>query len=248
MKNTIIFVLGCISILVSCTEMTEPKLEPKQQQKPYMTLQIGDIRQYYSTGNGMFMSVEITDTIRRTDNQKMYVTKNNFYTLFGYYTVITYSFIRDGYFWESQLDTLESLNAFTNNPYIENKIMSIYPKDGESFYLMEGAPDSINQYRKLKYIGSFITPLKVFEDVIECEIITSDTSDQIHNYYSPEFGIIGLVIKKQNAATTIYPVYLKVGDREFGNYIYFPEKNLIKLPPNDIKKHFFIGTGNLLFK
>jgi hypothetical protein len=248
MKNTIIFVLGCISILVSCTEMTEPKLEPKQQQKPYMTLQIGDIRQYYSTGNGMFMSVEITDTIRRTDNQKMYVTKNNFYTLFGYYTVITYSFIRDGYFWESQLDTLESLNAFTNNPYIENKIMSIYPKDGESFYLMEGAPDSINQYRKLKYIGSFITPLKIYEDVVECEIITSDSSIQLHNYYSPEFGIIGMVIKEQNDSTTIYPVYLKVGDREFGNYIYLPEKKLIKLPQNDVKKHSFIGLENFLFK
>ena len=248
MKNTIIFVLGCISILVSCTEMTEPKLEPKQQQKPYMTLQIGDIRQYYSTGNGMFMSVEITDTIRRTDNQKMYVTKNNFYTLFGYYTVITYSFIRDGYFWESQLDTLESLNAFTNNPYIENKIMSIYPKDGESFYLMEGAPDSINQYRKLKYIGSFITPLKIYEDVVECEIITSDSSIQLHNYYSPEFGIIGMVIKEQNDSTTIYPVYLKVGDREFGNYIYLPEKKLIKLTQNDVKKHSFIGLENFLFK
>jgi hypothetical protein len=241
MKNTIIFVLGCISILVSCTEMTEPKLEPKQQQKPYMTLQIGDIRQYYSSGDRIYFDKEIVDTVRRSDGLKVYKAKYTFYTLFYAYIGYSYEFIRDGYYFLTSLDTITEPNVNIINPFNEVKTAKIYPKDGEIFLANEGAPDNEKEYRKIKLLETFSTPIKTYQDVCECEIIFADGSRKMLVYYSSEYGHFSTKYFGFNNNSYVFLVYLKLSNKEFGDYINFFEKNVIEGIPEKYKKY------NILF-
>ncbi len=215
-----------LTTLISCTEISEPKFEPKQEQKPYITLQIGDTRQYYSFDDKMFFGNKIIDTIRRKDDLLVYVFENYFYTAIGTYYAISYVFIRDGYFWTTELDTVRDPKINTINPFNEMKIISVYPKDGEIFLANEGAPENKKEYRKITLLETLNTPIKTYYNVEECEIFSPDTSVKMYLYYVQTYGHVATRMVGNGYDSQVYATYFKVGNYEFGDYIPFDEKAL----------------------
>jgi len=240
MKKYLSLTLLLIFVINACTKITETNIEPKQEPKPYMTLQIGDLRQYYATGDNMFCAMEVVDTTRREDNQPVYVVKNSFYTEIGTFSGNTYLFLRDGYLWATELDTIREPNTNNVNPFNELKIISAFPKEGEIFLANEGASDYAKEYRKIKILDTFSTPSKTYYDVEECEIISADTTLRIWLYYAPVYGYVGTLLTKTYGSSLAYVTYLKVNKYEFGCFIQFDEKNVIEGIPDKYKNYKFI--------
>jgi hypothetical protein len=227
-----------ITTLISCTEISEPKFEPKQVQNPYITFAIGDTRQYYSTEERMFFGNKVIDTVRRKDGLLVYVMEHYFYSVLGTYMAINYNFIRDGYFWTTELDTIQDSTLNKINPFNEMKIIAVYPKDGEIFLANEGVPEDEKEYRKINLLKTYSTPIKTYQNVEECEIISPDTTLKIYLYYVQSYGHIVTRFVGNGFDYQVYATYFKVGNYEFGDYIPFDEKALNKNKLKELNKFF----------
>jgi len=242
MKKYLSLTLLLIFVINACTKITETNIEPKQEPKPYMTLQIGDLRQYYLTGENTFAELEIVDTVKRSDSLKVYEMKNSFMLPDGVYYGMSYGFIRDGYFWTTSLDTVKQPCINLENPFVEEKIINIYPINEEYFLRTGGVFESERTYHKLTVLDSFVTPFITYAKIQQCEIIGLDTVRNIRLYYAPNFGHVATLITNSAGPSLAYVTYLKVGEIEIGTQISFFSKKIIEGIPDKYKSYKFISN------
>lgn len=216
-KKLTVFVISvvCLVIIYTCDSLEPQHVE--NETEPYMTLQIGDIRQYYSSRENLYFHWEVVDTTYRTDSLKLFVLKYSIITPNGPYSSESYHFIRDGYFWHTRKDSIVQSNKFVNNPFYESKVSIIYPKESEIFLRTYGVPDSEKVYHRIQILDTLKAGSFVFEDVQEIEIIDTDTLYNVWLYYAPIWGHVATKIENINGSDLAYPVYLKIGSREIGN-------------------------------
>ncbi len=227
MKNFvkhIVFITITVFLFIECNAPTKP-ITPVEK-VPYMTLNIGDQRQYYDQNINLYTEWNVIDTARRTDGSKIFLAEYFMYLPNGRYEGKFSHFIRDGYFWQTDTDTVKEPGINEENPFLETKIIPIFPNGDEYFISTIGVPDSEKVYRKIRVIDSLETPLATYKDVLECEVIGKDTSRVVKVYYVKEYGHIGLEITNQNGTTQSFATYIKVGDKEIGEYIPLKAKKI----------------------
>lgn len=203
--------------LHSCSNSTEP--EGQEPKIPYMSLNIGDIRQYYDIDTEKYIQIEVVDVTKRVDGLEVYVMENvtiiNSVKWIGY----TYHFIRDDFFWQTNLDTVREPTINNFNPFIESKLINIYSDGTEIFNKTEGVADSEKVIQESRIVDSVQTPLATFYDVLEMNQIDTDTTISIKVYYAKEYGHIETIIENNNEIYIISPIYIKVNNQEIGEYV-----------------------------
>jgi len=228
-----------------CDNSIEPIIPVEK--KPYMSLNIGDIRQYYSDIENIYLQLEIIDTAYRSDGQKVYVADYSILLPDGIYKTNVYHFIRDGYFWQTAIDSVMAPAGNEINPFMESKIINIYPQDGEIFLRTKGVSETDKVFHKINLIDSLETYAQTFENVEECEIIDADTLRNIWLYYAPDYGHVGTLITNPNGVAKISLTYIKVGNSELGQFVSFNSNNNIPLideMPNIMGYLFFEEFSN----
>ncbi|MBN1300580.1 MAG: hypothetical protein JW995_05140 [Melioribacteraceae bacterium] len=219
--KSIIFVLPALVIFLhSCYHSTEP--EQPEPKIPYMSLNIGDIRQYYDIATGQYSQVEVINTTNRVDGQEVYVVENITYYANVKWIGYTYHFIRDNYFWQTYLDTVKEPTINSVNPFLESKIINTYDNGNEYFLRTDGVADSERVFHESKIIDSVETSLQTFYDVLEINQIDPDTTNNRRMYYAKEYGLIETRMIYHNEIYILSPIYVKVKDKEIGQYVLLP--------------------------
>jgi hypothetical protein len=227
MKEIIIpiITIAAFVIINSCNLPTEP---PDTHLTPYMTLCIGDIRQYYIKEENIYIQAEIIGDTLRKDGLKVYIIEFKYLLPDGVYKGKDYYFIKDGYFWQTNLDTVISPSINKINPFLEIKLMKIYPKNGDYFLSTDGVLETKKVYHKIMIIDSLKTFVKTFYNVAECQIIDTNTVMQRWVYYAPKFGHIGTLLSNQNGTAGVYLTYIKVEEGQIGKFFSFPTRRTIE--------------------
>ena len=165
-------------LFLSCDSSTET-----ESPTPYMSLNIGDVRQYFVEADSLNFKFTIIGETKRTDGQKVFIgvagegnmddtTSRSFY------------FIRDGYFYGTELDTTSESEVRDANPFFEQRLAKLFPNDGDRLIHTDGHIDS--SYFVATYEGDKPTPAKEFKNVF------GYTLDSLFTvYYAEGYGHIG---------------------------------------------------------
>jgi len=200
-----------IVLFSSCESSTET-----ESPTPYISLHVGDVRQYFFEVDSSYTKWSIIGETYRTDGQKVFIgvygegtmddtTSNSFY------------FIRDGYFYGTELDTTSEEDIKKTNPFWEQRLAKLFPEDGDKWLHTDGDVDSI--YFVAKYEGEKSTPAKDFKNVYA---FTLDTL--MKTYYAEGYGHIGS--SPINGNNELLLNYLKINGEEYGEYV--PQDQLPK--------------------
>ncbi len=210
------FVLFLV-LLTACNSSTETE-EPI----PYMSLHVGDVRQYFSESDSTYETWNIVGETYRTDGQKVFISES----IADSTNRRFFNFIRDGYMYSTQLDTISTGWDLPNNPYVEQRLAKLYPEEGDNWIMIEG--DEPSRYFMANYVGEKITPAKDFDNVF------GYTLDSILTvYYAKGFGHIGVLVSDNKFS--IYLNYLKIDGKEYGEYV----------PQNQLPKQNALGITTL---
>lgn len=199
-----------IVLFISCESTTET-----ESPTPYISLHVGDVRQYFSEVDSSYSKWSIIGETSRTDRQKVFIgvygegtmddtTSNSFY------------FIRDEYFYGTELDTISNQSIEVINPFNEQRLAKVYPEDGDKWIHTEGE-DSI--YFVAKYEGDKSTPAKDFNNVYGFTLNSFLTV-----YYAEGYGHIGSSLT--NGDFYGFVNYFKISGKEYGAYV--PQDQLPK--------------------
>ncbi len=201
----IFFSFTIILIHISCSSnSTGP-----EEIDDYMSLSVGDIREYYDADYDMYQIWEITGKTKRADSldvfigiyKSIYDTSNNYPSYYA---------IRDGYFVSTNLEKSTNLK----NPFVEHRLAKLNPKDGDRWLQTEGVADSEKVYFSAEYVENYETPAAIFEDVIGFTL--SDIPLTV--YYSKYFGHLGSSMPIPNSIK-ISINYAKINGREVGEFV-----------------------------
>ncbi len=219
-KHLVLFLVLIVSY--SCKNSTEPE-KPKKE-IPYMSLHVGDIRQFYEETGATYFQWQILDTTKRSDRQKVFKLEEVLFLPEGYYKAILYCYIKNNYYIITNIDTvanhkLGAIGKTISAKYNEQKLATIEPKNGDIFLRNEEANDSIKVYFRVSFVDSISTQCGVFKTVAQNEMIHSNNSWKQKIYYAPRFGFIGSSIENNGIKTKILATYLKVNGVEIGNYM-----------------------------
>jgi len=232
MKNTkkliLIFALILIAICVSCTETVEPEIP----NLPYVSLTIGDERQFFFTTDSSTVLYVVKEKLVRSDGFDVYTYE----WYYGKDTIpsLSHYAIKDGFFIATELDTVrDSLYYLPGNPFREQRLAKLYPKDGDIWQSIPG--DSTSLYFVAKNIGTQITPAGVFNNSFSftldnflsvnyskgighiSSILLSDSSGVLSNYLKVKQKIYGTKIP---AKDPVYPnAYFKKNRIRLFNYL-----------------------------
>ncbi|KAF0147514.1 MAG: hypothetical protein FD143_3056 [Ignavibacteria bacterium] len=228
MKPLLKTIVLCTLLLTiySCENTTEPV--KTEEVVPYMSLHVGDIRQYYEETSGVRFQWSVIDTVYRTDGQKVYAVKESWLFESGLYTVILYYYIHDGYFIQTDLESNakqsgETGLAKTNN-FNEQKLAPVYPKAGMYCFDEKELNDSLKIFLRVRFVNSFATDIALFNTVAELNIVRKDNTTRNYIYYAPHWGHIGSVADNQNNKAQMLANYIKVNNEEIGNHLPFASK------------------------
>lgn len=217
----ILFILMILSFGCESPSEVPEYIEPT----PYMSLNVGDIRQFSVVTEYSDRIVEyrkeivISDTLKRTDGKTVYSVVETYLGSYGsLYKKTTYAFIKDGYYWETELDTVSNYWLEKDNPFREAKMTNIFP-DGDEYFRQIDIEDEYNpDYNMISLIDSFTTPIKTFYNVQKCISKGYSISGKITHYYAPKYGLIGREeIYLYTDKLTLR--YLKVNGEEIGEYV-----------------------------
>ncbi len=137
--------------------------------------------------------------------------------------MVSYYAIIGNYFVSTQL--VKSNNS--ENPYYEQRLAEVRPKDGDRWIDILGVPDSEITYFTAKYVGSYKTSASEFKDVYGFTL-----SDYFTVYYANNFGHVGT----GNTDFGISINYAKINGREIGKFIPLTKPNLSAIRKSN--KHF----------
>lgn len=226
--KTILVLTSIISALIlfaSCESLSPTE---STEYIPYMQLNIGDIRQYYDEPEGLYLQMKIIDTTRRADGRKVFIFEQSIILPDGIYRGTSYDFLNNEYFFQTELDTV---SANEINPFSEQKIAELFPRNGDTFLLNDSAPDSDKVFFKVNIIDSLATYCQTFKEVAEYEIeyakINNDISRISKIYYSKYFGHVGTIFENKNGFAKVLVTYMKIGGKEIGEYIPFESNKII---------------------
>ncbi len=137
MINTkkLIFILTSILITfcISCSEPNGPKI----QNLPFVSLTIGDERQFFLSTDSSTILYAVKDKLLRSDGLTVY----SYEWHYGIDTIpfISYYAIKDGFFIATELDTVRDSTIYLpNNPFCEQRLAKLYPKDGDIWQSIAG--------------------------------------------------------------------------------------------------------------
>lgn len=215
-------ILLIFSFLFGCNSPSEPiSANEEEPLDPFMSLNIGDMTQYYVEADNLRLQNSMVDTVLRSDGTKMFVNEYSIFSTDGGLFIGTiYSFIRDGYYWTSEIDTVFEPYFNELNPFNEQKIINVFPKGTEHFLRIVGVPDSEKVYHNIDILDSLRIGIKTFYNVEKCELIQPDSSaTQITLYYAEGFGHVKTIFKNENGEAEATATYIRIGDREVGQFV-----------------------------
>lgn len=224
-----------VIIINSCSHTTEP-FNPIDR-IPYMSLNIGDLRQYHSEQENIYIQWEIIDTAYRRDGVKVFIAEESILVQSAILKAINYYFIKNEYFIQTEIDTIYSPTINMENPYLEQRLSKIYPNQDDYFLRTNGVADSEKVFFRVNFIDSLVTPAKSFQNVAQYEQIDSDSLNNISVYYAPEFGHIGALIRNKNGFSKVLLTYIKIGEVEVGEYIQFNSYSSRTLESNTVSEY-----------
>ncbi len=216
MKFLLFMSIIILSFSTACDTSTAPLNEITSiTTDEYMTLNVGDIRQFYmpySNNSTVYTVWRITGKTFRTDSTEVFI--NEWYTSIysSYSRRIEYSFIRDGFYYYTEL---EKTSKIPGNPYFEQKLAKIKPHDGDKWLQTAGVlgqgvpPDSLTA----KHLDEFETPAGVFYDIYS---FTGPGGEK--TYYAKYFGYLGISFTTDKRDLFIVN-YMKINGREIGKYV-----------------------------
>lgn len=187
----------------------------------YMSLNIGDIRQYsmpYSANPEIHTVWKITGKTYRSDSTEVYVGEWYTYNLNPQNKYESYYFIRDGFLYSTEL---KETSKYPGNPFFEQKLAKIKPKDGDMWLQIVGYvnPDSTQDYLTARHIDELDTPAGKFQDVfIYISSKGSVDTEQSRIYYAKYWGHLGIAFTNKKSDLFIVN-YMKVKGREIGKYV-----------------------------
>jgi len=208
-KLTLIYSLILISLFTTCSDSVEPEIP----NLPYMSLAVGDERQFIFTTDSSTVFYLVKDKLLRSDGLDVYSYEwyygRDTVPMLGYYS------IKDGFFIATALDTVrDSINYIPSNPFREQRLAKLYPKDGDFWQNIVG--DSTALYFVAKNIGTQKTPAGIFHNSFS---FTLDNFLSVN--YSKGIGHIASIVLPDS--TAVLSSYLKVNHIVYGN----------KMPPKD---------------
>ena len=203
----------------SCDFSTSP--DNVTQDAPFMSLHVGDIREYYDSLDNSYFKWEILNTTNRTDGLEVFTIEESFETIYGIFTNISYYFIRNGNLFRSNLDTANNPALKNINPFYEQKLAKLYPMEGDHFLITEGVPDSNRLYMHVHFLDSISTPIRTFFDIAEYTQIDSNSTSEQKVFYTKEYGHLGTKIKNNSREGYILLNYLKLDGKEIGTFVPF---------------------------
>jgi hypothetical protein len=195
-----------------------------------MSLSVGDIREYYDSTMGTYQTWEIIGKTKRSDSTEVFIGKDSYSMDTTYQGMLSYYAIIGNYFVSTELE--KTNNA--ENPYYEQRLAEINPKDGDRWIDILGVSDSETTYFTAKYVGSYKTSASEFKDVYGFTL-----SDYFTVYYANNFGHIG----SGNSNFGISINYAKVNGREIGKFIPLnkPSLSAIRKSNKHFRKVNFLG-------
>lgn len=234
------FIIIISLIIAGCESNTEPILQ--KVPKPYMSLHIGDIRQYYDDPEGLYLQTKIVDTTHRVDGQKVFVFEESFLSSGVIFKGTNYYFIKNGFFLQTELDTVTNPTKNHENPFLESKPAKIFPKKGDYFMRTAGVQDSEKVFFKINIIDSLNTTYRTFNNVAEYKVINSSSASlRGAAYYAEGYGHIGSIFISNTDTAKIFIIYSKVDNKEIGKYVTFFDKT-----PSTNTKHKPLSLLNLI--
>lgn len=182
----------------------------------YMSLNIGDIRQFYmpySINDTIYTVWKITGKTFRSDSTEVFISEWYTYNYNPRNKYLEYNFIRDGFYYFTEL---EKSSKVSGNPYFEQKLAKIKPHDGDIWlqtagFINPGSPkDSITA----KHLDKFVTPVGAFKEVYS--FVSSIGSK---TYYAKYYGFLGISFS-DNKSDLFIVNYMKIKGKEIGKYVY----------------------------
>lgn len=205
---TFIFIL---IVFVSC-DTSEPTLD--EIDSPYITLSVGDFRQYYIIQRDLYVNWEIVDKIDTVDNLEIYKITESYYFPIGPITGILYYFIADNFLWEIVPDTS------TDGPDIKKatRVAQVYPIENMVFETGGLYPDSSSINIHVAFIDTIKVQAGTFLKVAQHSRNNNTFFDNFKSFYAKEWGLVASQITTPSEVIDIESVYLKVNNQEIGNY------------------------------
>lgn len=205
----LIFAFTILILLPGCSSnSTEP-----DDVKNYMSLSVGDVREYLDTGFNTYQKWEIKSKIKREDGMDVFVGEWTSSLDTSKFT--SYYAISGEYFIATEL----TKSGNTENPFQEQRLAKVNPKDGDRWQHTLGVPDSEKVFFDAEYIGGRNTPAKYFEDVFSFSL-----SNIAVIYYAKDFGNIGST-SPLDTSFAINLNYARINDIEIGTYVPLVQNN-----------------------
>lgn len=218
-KLTLICSLILITLFIGCSNSVEPKIP----NLPFVSLTVGDERQFFFTTDSSTILYIVKEKLVRSDGFDVY----SYEWYFGKDTIpsLGYYAIKDGFFIATELDTVrDSIYYLPSNPFREQRLAKLYPKDNDIWQSIPG--DSTTAFFIAKNIGTQKTPAGVFNNSFS---FTLDNFLSVN--YSKGIGHISSILLTDS--TGILSTYLKVNQRIYGEKI--PPKDPVYYKGNFIK-------------
>lgn len=233
MKFTKILTLiySLLLLFAACSDSVEPEIISL----PYMSLTIGDERQFFFTTDSSTILYIVKEKLQRSDGYGVYTYE--WYSGKDTIPSIRYYAIKDGFFIATELDTVrDSTNYVPGNPFREQRLAKLYPEDGETWQNIPG--DSTALYFVAKNIGTQKTPAGIFHNSFS---FTLDNFLSVN--YSKGIGHIASILLADS--TAFLSTYLKVNNKIYGTKIpakdpIYPNTNF----KNNYNKLFYHLLGN----
>ena len=229
MKYTKKITLTCSAILITLSIDCSNSVEPEILNLPFVSLTIGDERQFLFTTDSSTILYMVTEKLVRSDGFEVFTYEwyygKDTIPVLGYYA------IKDGFFIATELDTVrDSIYYLPNNPFREQRLAKLYPENGDIWRSIPG--DSTTPFFIAKNIGTQTTPAGVFNNSFSFTF-----NNFLSVNYSKGIGHISSILLTDSSG--ILSTYLKVNQRIYGE----------KIPPKDpvySKDYFIKGTKKLL--
>lgn len=209
--------LAVLFIVIGC----ENSNEPLDIANEYMSLNIGDIRQYcmpYSNNPEIHTVWKIVGKTHRSDCTEVFTTEWYYYSYDANNKYVSYYFIRDGFLFYTEL---EKSSTYPENPYSVQRLAKIIPNDGDVWLQTVGYlnPDSSKDFLTAKHLNDFNTPAGKFKDVFALISSKGTSGTEVSEiYYTKYFGHLGYSVIGDSSSFLLVN-YISVKGREVGKYV-----------------------------
>lgn len=191
-------------VTLGCDSSTEHEVD-----KSIMELNSGDIREYVRERDNQCLLWNITGQGQRTDGFEVFVGEwlhvykadsSIQFSKFG-------SFIKDGYLYNTRLDSTEDDNFKDKDPFLEARLFKMNPEIGDKWKISEWDTAYIEV---TEIIPQLITPAKEFNNVYCFQ------SSLGRKYYLVKgFGLIGFTVS-YDSEEEVFLNYIKINNEEYG--------------------------------